>query len=59
MELSILVEMLERLIKIIKKAEAEGVDESVISERYIKSILETYKLYYKFEVFVIIVVLLN
>lgn len=30
--------------KIIKKAEAEGVDESVISERYIKSILETYKL---------------
>ena len=29
--------------KIIKKAEAEGVDESVISERYIKSILETYK----------------
>ena len=30
--------------KIIKKAEAEGVDESVISERYIKSILETYRL---------------
>ena len=30
--------------KIIKKAEAENVDESVISERYIKSILETYKL---------------
>lgn len=30
--------------KIIKKAESEGVDESVISERYIKSILETYKL---------------
>lgn len=30
--------------KIIKKAEAEGVDESVISERYIKSILETYNL---------------
>ncbi len=30
--------------KIIKKAEAEGVDESVISERYIASILETYKL---------------
>ena len=30
--------------KIIKKAESEGVDESVISERYIKSILETYRL---------------
>ena len=30
--------------KIIKKAEAENVDESVISERYIKSILETYRL---------------
>ena len=30
--------------KIIKKAEQEGVDESVISERYIKSILETYSL---------------
>ncbi len=30
--------------KIIKKAELEGVDESVISERYIKSILETYEL---------------
>lgn len=30
--------------KIIKKAEAESVDESVISERYIKSILETYRL---------------
>lgn len=30
--------------KIIKKAQAEGVDESVISERYIKSILETYRL---------------
>ena len=30
--------------KIIKKAEQEGVDESVISERYIKSILETYQL---------------
>ena len=30
--------------KIIKKAQAEGVDESVISERYIKSITETYRL---------------
>lgn len=30
--------------KIIKKAQAEGVDESVISERYIRSILETYRL---------------
>ena len=30
--------------KIIKKAEAGNVDESVISERYIKSILETYRL---------------
>ena len=30
--------------KIIKKAESEDVDESVISERYIKSILETYRL---------------
>ena len=30
--------------KIIKKAQSEGVDESVISERYIASILETYKL---------------
>lgn len=30
--------------KIIKKAQDEGVDESVISERYIKSILETYRL---------------
>lgn len=30
--------------KIINKAESEGVDESVISERYINSILETYKL---------------
>lgn len=30
--------------KIIKKAQSEGVDESVISERYIKSILETYQL---------------
>ena len=30
--------------KIIKKAVAEGVDESVISERYIKSIKDTYKM---------------
>ena len=30
--------------KIIKKAQSEGVDESTISERYIASILETYKL---------------